>query len=184
MRTKLILGLTIALFTVTCPIVSNAQQIVSPSIGFDRSITRFLRKQLTDSHYRPDRETRYSVAVVRPKGSKTEDVVVYISGQRWCGSGGCTLLVLETAGSSFKVLGRTTIVQLPIYVLPTMTNGHPDIAVRVQGGGIERGYLAKLSFDGERYPANPSVPPAQRLSGAAGAVKLISTIAVSRLLYR
>jgi hypothetical protein len=39
--------------------------------------------------------------------------LVYVSGQRWCGSGGCTLLILQPQGSSFRVIGKVTIVQLP-----------------------------------------------------------------------
>jgi hypothetical protein len=37
----------------------------------------------------------------------------------------------------------------------------------VQGGGIQPGYEAKLSFNGKTYPKNPSVPPAQRLTQQA-----------------
>ena len=42
--------------------------------------------------------------------------------------------------SSFKVLGRVTIVQLPIRLLSSTSHGHPDIGVIVQGGGILSGY--------------------------------------------
>ncbi len=81
----------------------------------------------------------------------SEEVIVYVSGQGWCGSGGCTMLILEPFGASFKVIGRVTIVQLPIRLLHSMSHGHPDIGVVVQGGGILSGYEAVLSFNGKSY---------------------------------
>jgi hypothetical protein len=35
----------------------------------------------------------------------------------------------------------------------------------VEGGGIQPGYEAVLRFEGETYPQNPSVPPAEPLVG-------------------
>ena len=37
----------------------------------------------------------------------------------------------------------------------------------MQGGGIQPGYEAKLSFNGKTYPKNPSAAPAQRLTQQA-----------------
>jgi hypothetical protein len=34
----------------------------------------------------------------------------------------------------------------------------------VQGGGIQSGYEAKLSFDGTEYASNPTVPPSEPLA--------------------
>jgi hypothetical protein len=34
-------------------------------------------------------------------------------------------------------------------------------------GGILRGYEAELSFNGKKYPSNPTVSPAQQLTGNA-----------------
>lgn len=123
----------------------------------------------------PDTTTRITVAGVKPDGGKTEEDIVYVSGQRWCGSGGCTMLILEPTESSFKVLGRVTIVQLPIKLLPSMSDGYPDIGVRVQGGGIQSGYEAVLSFNGKSYPRNPSMPPARKVSAAQGKVLIATT---------
>jgi len=118
----------------------------------------------------PDTTTRITSVVVKLGDGKTEETIVYISGQAWCGSGGCTMVILDSTGSSFKVLGRVTIVQLPIAILPTMHNGRPDIGVRVSGGGIHPGYEAVLSFNGKKYPGNPSVSPARKSAHVRGRV--------------
>lgn len=123
----------------------------------------------------PDTTTRITAASVRNDDSKTEEDIVYVSGPGWCGSGGCTMLILETSGSSFKVLGNVTVVQLPIRLLHSMSHGHPDIGVLVQGGGILSGYEAVLSFDGKGYPSNPSMPPARQVAAARGKVIIATT---------
>jgi len=181
---KRLVPATILIYAIAASGLVNAQHGAAVQTSFNASLRDFLQRRLTDSHYGPDRSTRYSTAIIRLKGTTTEDVAVYISGPGWCGSGGCTLLMLNAEPSSFKVLGQTTIVQLPIYLLPGTSHGHPNIGVRVQGGGILPGYVAKLSFDGTKYPQNPSVPPAQRLTGFVDGEKLISSTGDSQLLYK
>jgi hypothetical protein len=73
------------------------------------------------------------------------------------------MLVLAPQGSSFKVITRMMITRPPIRVLATKTNGWSDLSVHVRGGGIVNGYDAQLSFNGKKYPSNPSVPPARKL---------------------
>jgi hypothetical protein len=123
----------------------------------------------------PDTRTRVTAFSVKTDGGKTDEDIVYVSGQGWCGSGGCTMLILEPTESSFNVLGRVTIVQLPIRLLQSMSHGHPDIGVIVQGGGILSGYEAALSFNGESYPGNPSIPPARKAPAIQGKVIIAST---------
>lgn len=94
--------------------------------------------------------------------------LVYLIGPEYCGSGGCNLLILRRSGESYASLGETSITRPPIRVLETETNGLPDIGVHVSGGGITEGYEARLAFDGDRYPRNPSVAPAQRVNNAEG----------------
>lgn len=121
----------------------------------DGLVVKFLHDYLKGPE---DKTTRYSVASISLNG-KTEDVFVYISGRNWCGSGGCTALLLRPFGASFKVINKFTLVRLPIRVLPSKNNGWNDIAMRVQGGGTAQGYTAILKFNGHRYPANPTVAP-------------------------
>ena len=115
--------------------------------------------------------TRYSAAFTDLRGDGIQEALVYLTSDGWCGSGGCTMLVLAPRGSSYTLVTKTTITRLPIRVLTTKSNGWFDLAVRVQGGGIPFGYEAELSFDGKTYPPNPSVLPARKLPrGVAGQV--------------
>lgn len=66
-----------------------------------------------------------------------------------------------------------TVVQLPIRVLESTANGWHDLGVWVQGGGIQPGYEAALSFDGRTYPRNPTVAPARRLEHPKGKILIL-----------
>lgn len=121
-----------------------------------------------------DKATKVTIAVVNTNPRDAEEFIVYLSGGGWCGSGGCMMLVLKPTGSSFRVIGRVTIVHLPISILASTHYGRPDIGVLVAGGGVLSPYTAVLSFNGRRYPGNPSVLPAREEGVLRGKV-LIGT---------
>ena len=123
-------------------------------------IKPFLQRDLESYH---DLTTRYSYAYVSLHDD-AKDAVVYITGDGWCGSGGCTALILERNGPSFRVVQKLSLARLPIYVLPTRTKGWHDMAMPVAGGGVVSGYIGLLRFNGKKYwPVAPSsksqVPP-------------------------
>jgi hypothetical protein len=133
------------------------------------SLNIFLRQYLKDADY-DYKSTRYVAAVAHLEENK-RDIIVYFSDPHSCGSGGCTTLVLAPDPvSSYRIVTSITIVWPPIRILATKTNGWHDIGVWVQGGGIQPGYEAVLSFDGRSYPRNPTVPPAKRAEHARGEV--------------
>ncbi len=166
------LSLTVFVALVTLLLVprSFGQKVHQPTPKQEQSLNAFLQDYLRDAFLGDGKTTNYFSAFVDLNDSGGQ-VFVYLADQQWCGSGGCTLLILATEGSSYRTVTRITIVRPPICLLATKSNGWYDISVGVQGGGIQPGYEAKLSFDGKTYPRNPSVPPAQRLTqGSAGKI--------------
>jgi hypothetical protein len=93
------------------------------------------------------------------------------------------MMVVEPHGNTFRVIGNTTVVQLPISVLPSTAHGHPVIGVTVAGGGILNAYEALLAFNGKKYPGNPTVPPAREWDGATKGKVVISEHTKSRPLF-
>jgi hypothetical protein len=175
--------LGLAILAVTMPIgASIGLQATAASTGPGEPLKEFLRGYLNPGRVAADKTTRITAVSVNTKGKAAKEQVVYVSGQGWCGSGGCTLLILEPNDSSFRVLGRVTIVQLPVRLLSSMEHGHPDIGVWVQGGGIQPGYEAVLSFDGTTYSENPSLPPARQITGTQG-MEIIANLESSVPLY-
>ena len=151
----------VVVFTVCLLLVARATA-QAPSAR-EESLTKFLQNYEGNPASANEMTTRYSVAFVDLNDDGITEALVYLSGPEWCGSGGCSLLILRSDGPSWKVITQTTVTQLPIRVLSAKANGWHDVTVWVRGGGIQPGYEARLRFNGRKYPGNPSVLPAQKL---------------------
>jgi hypothetical protein len=122
-----------------------------------------------------DLKDRFVAALADLNGDGRPEAIVYLTSNDWCGSGGCTTLILVRDGDSWQLLSRVTITRPPIRVLASKSNGWRSIGVWVQGGGIQPGYEAELRFNGKEYPTNPSMPPARQLTGKANGETVIAT---------
>ncbi len=151
----------------------TAAQTFATTSEVEDPLRAFLRTDLRRSTGRNAERMRYFDAFVDLNGDGKLEAIVYLTGRNWCGSGGCTMLLLKPKGSSFAVITRVTIVRPPIRVLNSTSNGWHNLAVWVPGGGIDPGYEAELRFDGKTYPTNPSVPPARRLTRRATGERVI-----------
>ena len=152
------------------------------SSGDEERLTRFLRNYDGNQSSAGEQNTRYAAAFVDLRDDGTQAAIVYLIGPRWCGSGGCSCLILVPEGESYKVITKTTVTELPIRVLSTKTNGWHDLGVWVKGGP-HPGFEAKLKFNGKKYPSNPSVPPAQRLQKGVEGRVVIAGDAKGKPLY-
>jgi hypothetical protein len=133
-----------------------------PGVEPSEKVAAFVRRMLDVSSYkRADADLN---------GDGRSEVLVYVTDRSYCGSGGCTLLILSPQQRSYRVVLRSTVTQLPIWSLATSTHGWRDIGVTVAGGGIDPPYVARLRFNGRRYPSNPTIPPAVPLKRPSGKV--------------
>lgn len=148
-----------------------------PSAATTDSLKKFLR---TLNH---DRTARYVSAFRDLNGDGTPEAIVYILSRGSCGSGGCNTFILTPNDSSWTIVANIRITRPPIYVLSDVSAGWHGIGVWVQGGGIQPGYEAELSFDGKTYPINPSAPPARRLEGNPVGEAVITSTQGAKLLY-
>jgi acetyl esterase/lipase len=87
------------------------------------AIKQFLRGYLRKQVDTPDPSVRVAIAHADLKGNGQRDAVVYLSGGGYCGSGGCTTVVIVPKGQSYKVVMYEPITILPIKLLRTSTNG-------------------------------------------------------------
>jgi hypothetical protein len=148
-----------------------------PTVGatqahLDSGLKVFLQGYARSPASPADPTLRASVAAVDLGGDGTKEILVYLRGQEWCGTGGCPLLVLRRDGSSFKIISKTKITRPPIRILPTRSHGWSDLGVTVVGGGITRAYIARLPFDGSSYARNPTAPPASHANGRQGRIAI------------
>jgi hypothetical protein len=165
------------------PVVILLGVCSTTAVAQDRALRRFLQNYAGSSEDPDIRATRYLNAIVHLHGDNTEQVIVYLMGPAWCGTGGCLALILVPKDSSYIVMTEMTVAQQPIRVLETTSNGWHDLGVWVQGGGVQPGYEAKLSFDGKKYPSNPTMPPARRQTTEVSGKVVIPESAIGDRLY-
>jgi hypothetical protein len=137
--------------------VPKVLRTVSPEGKRDVNLERAIRRELGEERF------SYAYNRVSLSGGARLDVLVYISGPDYCGSGGCTLLAFALRNGDYRVVSRLTLIRAPVIVSSHRTNGWKDLIVFVSGGGIQPGYYAVLAFDGKGYPENPTVAPAAPL---------------------
>jgi hypothetical protein len=131
----------------------------APSVQMAQSTPDPLTSVLQAYIGTPDVETKkteYSVVFVDLKDDGTKEAIVYLSSGGWCGTGGCTMLILAPEGKSYRVVTKVPAVRLPIRVLNAKSNGWHDLGVMVRKSGVEPLYEAILSFDGKSYPISVS----------------------------
>lgn len=159
--------------------VAIAAQAQSDADSAD-PVKNFLRSYLQS---RGDgRTTRYTAAFADLNEVGKPETIVYLTGPAWCGSGGCTALILVSNGSTYDVVTKMTVTRLPIRVLETKTKGWHDLSVMVGGGGAAE-HEAKLRFDGRKYPTNPSIVPAINLATPMKGKVVISATTDEEPLY-
>lgn len=134
----------------------------------------FLRSYLKASA--DEQPPAYAIALADLDGSSnTQEAIVYIQSREWCGSGGCTTLVLQRRGAMIRLVSQIAVTRLPIRILETTTNGWRDLGARVQGGGIVQAYDAVLPFNGRTYPAGAASSPARHANANARSAIVIPT---------
>lgn len=129
------------------------------------SIATFLRQ-----HYKKDIESgaldtnsrKFVVAAYDLNNDTKKEVFVGLTGSYFCGSGGCTLLLLN---SDQQLINSFTVVNYPISVASTVTEGWKDLVLN--SGGT----LHLVKFKGTKYPSNPSIQP--KVKEDAGAQNVI-----------
>jgi hypothetical protein len=136
------------------------------------AVHSFLKSYLLKMAGEVDPATRVAIAFSDLNGDGKDEVLVYVTGPGWCGTGGCDALVLSPSGSTYRVVMDASVSRLPISVLPTKSHGWHDLAVTIGGGGGEAG-VARMKFDGQTYPDNPTGPPTKLIKGDGGGKILI-----------
>jgi hypothetical protein len=101
---------------------------------------------------------RYYYNRIDLNGDEKPETFVLLVGPMVCGSGGCSALIFKSDQDTYQLQSRFTLVNNPIVVSETKTDGWNDLIMYVVGGGVEPFY-AEIKYDGKQYPSNPSVQP-------------------------
>lgn len=79
-----------------------------------------------------------------------EEIFVRFLTSYFCGTGGCTFLLLDKYG---EVITKFSVTRAPVFAEPTKVNGWSLLLVK------DAGVFKELKFDEGTYPSNPSVLP-------------------------
>lgn len=86
-----------------------------------------------------------------------DEVLVYLLGPFFCGSGGCDLLLFTDADNGYSLVNDFPISREPVIVSPERTGGWQDLIRPESGGGAKASYVKHI-FDGEKYVEHERIP--------------------------
>ncbi len=114
---------------------------------------------LLDAEFAAFGQPTYYAGAVDLDGDGSDEWLAYVAGPGICGTGGCPLRVFRETAGGIETKGQLSVVQLPVGVFNTRTEGWRDLAITIGGGGIDYS-LARVPYDGVVYASNPTVAPA------------------------
>jgi heat shock protein HslJ len=93
---------------------------------------------------------RYAYNRIDLNNDGREEVLVYLLGSVFCGTGGCNLLLFTRAETGYTLVNDLPISRTPVIVSTETTGGWSDIVKLESGGGTSASYV-RYTFDGTRY---------------------------------
>lgn len=93
-----------------------------------------------------------------------DEIFVRLMGPYFCGSGGCTFLLLDKYG---EIITKFTVTRAPIFIEPSKVNGWSLLLVK------DSGVFKELVFENGTYPSNPSVLPKAPYDAPSGHAELM-----------
>lgn len=81
-------------------------------------------------------------------GDSKKEIFVGLTGPYFCGSGGCSIYLLDNQGN---IITYFSVAEYPIAIDTRKTNGWNDLLIN------SRGKFHVMKFNGRKYPSNPSV---------------------------
>lgn len=125
----------------------------------DSAIANVLRKDAA-----PDgglsKDARWIVAKTDLDRDGSPEALAYVLDPALCGSGGCTLYVLDQQDQGWVIADKIGPAQLPVYKLDSGPDGWSVLGVTIGGGGAQPAVMT-VSHDPKGYIDNPTVAPAK-----------------------
>ena len=100
---------------------------------------------------------RYVYGRVDLNGDGRDEVLVYLLGSIFCGTGGCNLLLFTQTQNGYSLINNFPISRLPVIVSTKRTKGWNDL-IRLESGGGAKASCVRHTFDGKHYVKRERVP--------------------------
>lgn len=112
----------------------------------------------------PSLDRQFKLYATDLNGDGKNEIFVSLVGSYFCGSGGCTMLLLD---SNYKLITKFTVMQGSIFVEPKTENDWKVLMVKSEGE-----WKSLVYADGT-YPSNPSVVEKSKQDGPSGQAVVI-----------
>lgn len=122
-----------------------------PKNQSDAKLERIIEKTFfPEGVPRENPPARYVYNVVDLNGDRKPELLVLLRAKEWCGTGGCTGLIVQPS-QGYRTIGRFNLAhELPV-VSNTRTSGWNDLIMSVYGGG-EKFHYTMCKWNGKSYP--------------------------------
>lgn len=121
----------------------NSQSIAAAKL--QETLNHYLHRDGVDAE-----PSEYFLRIIPPHGKSPKMEIVYLHSNDWCGTSGCTLLIIANERGTRKEVGGFT-TQLPMWSLGRSKSDYPIFRVRHYGGGSMTEYCGTLRFNGGKY---------------------------------
>jgi len=117
-----------------------------------------------DLPYMKDSDRKFQLCFTDLNGDSQDEIFVRFLSPYFCGSGGCTFLILS---SDIALITRLTVTRAPIFVEKTKVNGWSVLLVK------DNEVFKELTYENGSYPANPSVLPKAPYDAPSGHAEVL-----------
>jgi hypothetical protein len=97
----------------------------------------------------------YTYNYVDLNGDGKPEVIVYLSGRYFCGTGGCQVLIFKLVGKEYKSLSGMGLVRPPFIVTEAKSNKYKNLVMYSRNYGVRKGDYGdfySFNFNGKNYP--------------------------------
>jgi hypothetical protein len=130
-----------------------------------KNLKSFLKNYVGDEYaYLQDLDKKFQFYKKDLNDDGSDEIFVRLMGPYFCGSGGCTFLLLDNYG---ELITKFTVTRAPIFIEPSKVNGWSLLLVR------DSGVFKELIFENGSYPSNPSLLPKAPYDAPSGHAELM-----------
>lgn len=145
-------------FTLTLMIISSILMvgfnIKNKEVNNNKPNKKLEKIIINNDNIKDDNNDRYIYFQEDLNDDKKDEILVFLWGDNYSGTGGGTLMIFN---NKYDLISRSTVVNLPIIISKNKTNGYKDIMVKVEGGGVNKGFYSLLKYENKKYPLNASM---------------------------